>query len=499
VAERYFSAGTTNPCISTADRRRIAEALIAGGIKHISILGGEPFLLGDELFDILGLFKSHGISISLVTNGLLIDANAMEKLVRLSPERLVFSMEGPESETHDRMRGKGNFSKLVDIIKTFKESIENHGSGISININTVVTRRNMASVPSMIPFVRSLGADELSLLGLNCVGNASKMGDQLMLSVTDELEVSRKIADIYAENDNRQNLKLHINFIYPVVRDYLLVHENRFLPFPQICCSAASSLAYINPWGDMHPCDRIFMNKYDVHFSNPQGTEEDVNLKRAGFFDVWNSRYFLNTFAFVSEYASYGSYDPCLCCTYFQEKKCNPCPLDAMQTNRFPIESCLHIEKKSEAGLNTLIRKARVIDRSISSLTGGLDRRDEDIPGGMDPANRLPLPPPVDPKRIIMSQKGVRTAYMRGQQAYMLIHPMSGESLFMDPNGYKLWQLINEHPQTVQEICDQYFQQVSTVLNLDDSREIREKVHGNVEVLVATLVQKHFLVGATTP
>ena len=499
VADRYFTGSAQTGCATAAGRRRIVEALIGGGIKHISILGGEPMLLGEELFDILGLFKSHGISISLVTNGLLINEAARNKIVQLRPDRLVFSMEGPEAASHDLMRGKGNFTKLVEIIGGIKAAIANAGdgasAGISININTVVTRRNMNSVAEMIPFVRSLGADELSLLGLNCVGNAAKAQDQLMLSIGDELAVARKVADMYGQGDNREKLKLNVNFIYPVVRDYLLVHENRVLPFPQICCSAASSLAYVTPWGGMHPCDRIFINNYDQHFRSPKDGIEDYRLDRAGFYDVWNSRYFLNTFDFVNDQASYTSYDPCLRCSYFVQKKCNPCPLDAMGLKRFPMEACLNVEKMSGAAINQLIERAKALDSARSALNGESSRPAEKVAGPMSDNRAISPPYPVDRKQSVTPQKGVRVAYLHGKKAYMMIHPISGETLFLDANGHIAWQLLNGQPQqTVEEICESYYRQLATEYSPVSLPEIKRKIVDNVASLIGILVAKQFLV-----
>jgi len=487
VAARYFDGTQKTLSLSDGNRHRIAEALIGAGVKHVSILGGEPFLLGNELYDILRLLKSHGVSISLVTNGLLIDAPAIDQILGLDIERLVFSMEGPDPETHNKIRGKGNFERLRSVIEELKASIASRRTGTSIHINTVVTRQNMASVPLMIPFVKALGADELSLLGLNCVGNASKHQDQLFLSVEDELNLSRKIADIYS-NDS-QTLKLNMNFIYPLVRDYLLVREGRFLPFPQICCNAASTLAYINPWGDMHPCDRIYISDYDKYFQTQGDIDKTINLTRTGFYDIWNSSYFLNTFSYVSDDKSYKSYNPCLRCAYFHNKKCNPCPLDAMDLEEFPIESCLHIEKKVSSEIGALIKEAQAIDQSRDTAC---------IDPGSAVEDRHPSPSIwLDRHVPMISQKGVRAAYLKGRRTYILIHPISGESLFLDDNGFKLWQLINEHPQTIQEIGDRYIGGVSDRLELAHSREVDGRVHDKIEIFMDRLIRGRFLVYAT--
>lgn len=89
-----------------ADWLRIASELEAG--TQITLWGGEPLLwpefdiLAKELFD-------HGFSLSVITNGTLIDRH-VETLNRYFAEIFV-SIDGDEPE-HDSIRGQGVFGKL---------------------------------------------------------------------------------------------------------------------------------------------------------------------------------------------------------------------------------------------------------------------------------------------------------------------------------------------------------------------------------------------------
>ena len=493
VAGRYFENPNKPKSVSTADRMRIAQTLAEARVKHVSILGGEPFLLGDELFDIIGLLKSHGVSISLVTNGLLIDAKTIDRIIKVHPDRMVFSIEGPDAEFHDHIRGKGNFDKLTAVIQELNSATALSGKAISFNINTVVTRLNRASIPRMIPLARELGIHELSLLGLNCVGNAAKNLDQLLLSVSDELDLSREIADVFASKDYRNELKLNLNFIYPLMRDYLLVYENRYLPFPQICCNAASTLAFINPWGDMHPCDRIYMGNHQNRFNGHNGRERsqsNQNLIHDDFHKIWNSAYFLNTFDIVSNEAAYESYMPCGRCAYFHKKKCNPCPLDAMGLNQFPVESCLYIERQLSSGIDSLIQQALDIDamksQPASTLVG------EESLASLAHLTDIPL----NRNALVRAIHGVRVAYLRGEQKYLLIHPFSGESLFLDHKAYKLWALLKEHPQSIHKLGEHYLNEIFANMCVRPSISIKSKCQGNIEMFIATLLEKSFIESA---
>jgi uncharacterized protein len=65
-------------------------------------------------------FKDTKIGFGLTTNGVLLDDEKIDYFVQ-NDFNLTISIDGPK-EIHDRNKGKGNFGKLIAIIKTLKEN-----------------------------------------------------------------------------------------------------------------------------------------------------------------------------------------------------------------------------------------------------------------------------------------------------------------------------------------------------------------------------------------
>ena len=91
--------------------RRIAIEAAALGIGEIFVTGGEPFLLAD-LGEILTACSAAAPT-TVLTNGMLLAGRRLEKLRRLSRERvtLQISLDSPTPERHDRHRGAGTWAR----------------------------------------------------------------------------------------------------------------------------------------------------------------------------------------------------------------------------------------------------------------------------------------------------------------------------------------------------------------------------------------------------
>lgn len=91
------------------------ELLDSGGYRrgHINVTGGEPFTR-EDFFDFLAALSVYRpkLSFAVLTNGSYIDDAAARRLKLLGPDFVQVSMDGNE-EAHDRIRGKGDFRRIV--------------------------------------------------------------------------------------------------------------------------------------------------------------------------------------------------------------------------------------------------------------------------------------------------------------------------------------------------------------------------------------------------
>ena len=70
VGKEYFVEGVCE--MPLASKIQVIDKLADGGVGAISLLGGEPLTMGDDLLAIIQHAVSKGVKMSLVTNGLLL-------------------------------------------------------------------------------------------------------------------------------------------------------------------------------------------------------------------------------------------------------------------------------------------------------------------------------------------------------------------------------------------------------------------------------------------
>jgi MoaA/NifB/PqqE/SkfB family radical SAM enzyme len=95
---------------------RVAREASELGYTEMGITGGEPFLLR-SLPDTLARVAEH-LPVLVLTNGTLFNATRLAALAPLAelPIALQISLDAPDPDVNDEMRGPENFAKVVDAI-----------------------------------------------------------------------------------------------------------------------------------------------------------------------------------------------------------------------------------------------------------------------------------------------------------------------------------------------------------------------------------------------
>ena len=91
--------------------QRIAAEAAELGVGEFFVTGGEPFLL-DDIAEILTACTTAAPT-TILTNGMLFTGRRLERLRRLTRERLTLqiSLDSPTPERHDRHRGRGTWAR----------------------------------------------------------------------------------------------------------------------------------------------------------------------------------------------------------------------------------------------------------------------------------------------------------------------------------------------------------------------------------------------------
>lgn len=122
------------------------------GQPIVILTGGEP-LLRPDIFELARRGTDLGLKMVMAPNGTLITPQTAQNMARAGIARISVSLDGHAEQIHDAFRGvPGAFSGALAGIRAAKEA------GIPFQINTTVTRANIAEIAAIQDLAVSLGA-----------------------------------------------------------------------------------------------------------------------------------------------------------------------------------------------------------------------------------------------------------------------------------------------------------------------------------------------------
>jgi len=111
----------------------------------------------------------------LSTNGTLVTADIANRLAKYLTN-VQISVDGPDAETHDFVRGKGTFDKTMKAIGFIKET------GLQVDIRMTICRETMLHVHGFIDLAKKLGLSGAYMRRMIPSGNAAPGGKLTPLS-----------------------------------------------------------------------------------------------------------------------------------------------------------------------------------------------------------------------------------------------------------------------------------------------------------------------------
>lgn len=132
----------------------IAQEAAALGFTDLGVTGGEPFLL-QWLPEALRDMSQH-LPVLVLTNGTLFTRRRIDGLGALAgqPVAMQISLDRPDPDDNDAMRGRENFRKVVDAVPRLVER------GIQVRIATTVESIEDAELDRLCALHRSLGVPD---------------------------------------------------------------------------------------------------------------------------------------------------------------------------------------------------------------------------------------------------------------------------------------------------------------------------------------------------
>lgn len=116
--------------LSEEDQTMIIENLVAEKCKRVTISGGEPLVVGENVFKFAQKIKDKGMKVVMVTNGTLVKKFPLSYYKVF--DHIQISLDGPK-EVHEQIRGKGTFDKTIEAMEFLKQAEVGLSFQITIN------------------------------------------------------------------------------------------------------------------------------------------------------------------------------------------------------------------------------------------------------------------------------------------------------------------------------------------------------------------------------
>ncbi|MBI3002452.1 MAG: radical SAM protein [candidate division NC10 bacterium] len=258
--------------LSTGEALALVDAIAGLGGPILVLSGGEP-LLRPDIYAIARHAAGRGLTVSLATNGTLVDREVARQIRATGILRCAVSLDGATAATHDVFRRQlGAFHRALEGIAALR------AAGCEIQINTTVARHNEHELRAIYDLAVGIGAVALHYFMLVPVGCGLALREDQMLSAPRYEEVLHDVYDLATEG------RLHIKatcapHYYRVIRqrakgDGRPLHlATDGMAAMTKGCLAGSAVCFVSHKGEVFPCGYLPV--------------EAGHVRRQAFADIW--------------------------------------------------------------------------------------------------------------------------------------------------------------------------------------------------------------------
>jgi len=250
---RAGSCSQPDPDDLSTEEGRALIAAIAKVAKPILIMtGGEP-LLRSDFFDLAQCGVESGLRVVLATNGVLVTAEVAKEIAKVGIARVSVSLDGATADRHDAFRMvPGAFDSSLKGIANLK------AAGVSVQVNTTLTRRNRSDLADIARLAERVGADSFHVFLLVPTGRAREMsGEEMGPEEYEEtlLEFYRLSRATRLETKATCAPQFYRIMRQQAKEERLEVTEKTFgLNARTRGCLAGLSFVFVSHRGDLQPC-----------------------------------------------------------------------------------------------------------------------------------------------------------------------------------------------------------------------------------------------------
>lgn len=162
--------------MTIADWQNVVQDVIAhGGIFQCILSGGEPLLIGKDIFSLMDPLSADGTAFVIITNGYLVDESWVKQLKKYDYYWVQVSIDHLIPEMHDEFRGKkGSWERARRAALMFSSA------GFPLRIAHSLTPQSIQYLEEFAEFAYKLGASSLICGDIMVSGRANEHKDLLM-------------------------------------------------------------------------------------------------------------------------------------------------------------------------------------------------------------------------------------------------------------------------------------------------------------------------------
>jgi len=262
--------------LDTKEGKQLLGEIATIGKPIIILTGGEPLVRAD-VFELAADGASKGLPMALATNGTLIDRGIAKKIKASGIRRVSVSIDGQDEESHDSFRGvPGALARARRGIEYLKEE------GIDLQINTTITRRNLAQIEGIANLAVAWGALAHHLFLLVPTGRGKDLAGEEISA-----EQYEETLNWFYERSLTSSLELKATCAPHYFRIFHQRQDERMKSSPSYAihkhsrgCLGGISFCFISHHGIAQPCGYFDWNCGDV--------------RKQGFANIWRDSQVFN-------------------------------------------------------------------------------------------------------------------------------------------------------------------------------------------------------------
>jgi len=312
--------------LTTEEAKALIDTFPETGSPIIIFTGGEP-LLRKDVFELVAHADAKGLRCVMAPNGTLIDEKNALRMVESGIQRCSISIDGPDAKSHDEFRGvPGAFNASMRGIEHLKNA------GIEFQINTTVTKGNLAHFKEIFHLAEDLGAAAWHIFLLVPTGRGATLGSEV-ISAEEYEDVLNWFYDFRKQTKMQLKATCAPHY-HRVLRQRAkedgtpVTFENFGLDAVSRGCLGGTGFCFISHTGQVQPCGYL---------------EIDCgNVRKTPFPKIWAESKQFNELRDQKKYTG-----KCAVCEYF--RFCGGCRARAYTMNNSYLAEeplCSHVPKK---------------------------------------------------------------------------------------------------------------------------------------------------------